>query len=97
MVTRPGGLTNGGASTTQATFRLINGNDARLIRTEVDAAVSSGVHGTTVPTDGGAGQPIDWNAQATYTVVIPASGPATIAGVRNQSSNNATESNVGAA
>jgi hypothetical protein len=44
LVTRPGSLQNGGASTTDATFKLKDGDDARLIQTEVQAAVSSGVH-----------------------------------------------------
>ena len=74
LITRPGGLQNGGASTTEATFKLNDGDDAHLIQTEVQAAVSSGAHGTSAPADGSPGAPIDWNARATFTVVIPASG-----------------------
>jgi hypothetical protein len=95
-VTRPGGLSNGGASTTDATFRVTNGDDARLIQTEVQAAVSSGVHGTTAPADGSPGEPIDWNAQAAFQMVIPASGSARMAGMTGEASTNATDANRGA-
>jgi hypothetical protein len=95
VVTRPGGLQNGGASTTEATFKVIDGDDAHLIQTEVQAAVSSGVHGTSAPADGTPGAPIDWNARADFTVVIPASGAARIGAVTGQESNNATDSNRG--
>ena len=96
LVTRPGGLSNGGASTTEASFRLKNGDDAKLIQTEVDAAVSSGVHGTSAPADGSPGELIDWNARANFTVVIPRSGPARIGAMTNAESNNATDANRGA-
>jgi hypothetical protein len=95
LVSRPGGLQNGGASTTEATFKVIDGDDAHLIQTEVQAAVSSGVHGTSAPTDGTPGAPIDWNARADFTVVIPARGPARFGDVTGQESNNATDSNRG--
>ncbi len=95
LVTRPDGMQNGGASTTEATFKVIDGEDAHLIQTEVQAAVSSGVHGTSAPADGTPGAPIDWNAQANFTVVIPASGTARIGDVTGQQSNNATDSNRG--
>ena len=93
LITRPGGISNGGASTTEATFRLIDGDDAHLVQTEVQAAVTSGAHGTTAPADGSPGAPLDWNAGASYTVVIPASGSARVGDAQNAQSNNATPSN----
>ena len=75
---------------------MIDGDDAKLIQTEVQAAVSSGVHGTTAPADGSPGAPIDWNASASFTVVIPRSGSARIGETRDAASNNATDANRGA-
>jgi len=95
-VSRPGGVSNGGSGSTQATFRVLNGDDAHLIETGVEAAVAAGAHGTHVSADGATGDPFDWGAQATYAVTIPASGSARYGDVTNQASHDATPTNLGA-
>ena len=47
-VTGAGGTSNGGASTTNATFRVLNGDDAHLIETDAQITTAAGAHGTDV-------------------------------------------------
>ncbi len=92
-VSRPQGPSNGGASSTEATFRLIDGDDAHLVRTEVEAALAAGAHGAHVSGDGSLGDPFDWGVGASYPITIPAHGSPTYGQVRNATSHDATPEN----
>lgn len=92
-ISRPRGPSNGGTSSTEATFRLIDGDDAHLIRTEVEAALTAGAHGTHISGDGSVGDPFDWGVGATYPITIPAHGSATYGQVRNPTWHDATPEN----
>lgn len=64
-----GGASAGGSSSLDGPFRIFNGNDARLIRTEFQGGVGAQGHGA-----GPSGQSLDWSMEGTFPVTIPASG-----------------------
>ena len=76
--TAPGAANSGGVSSTDGPFKIFDGDDARLIRTDFTAGLAAGAHGQRAPAGGGAAAPYDWGATATYPVSIPASGSATV-------------------
>jgi hypothetical protein len=95
-VSTPGGIANGGQSSTDATFRVYNGDDAHLIRTEVDASLDAGAHGSHPAPGGGSGDPFNWDAGQQFTITIPASGASTFTATGGITGHDATADNAGA-
>lgn len=63
------GASAGGSVLIDGPFTVINGDDARLIRTDVSGHFDSAAHGTTP-----SGEPFSWTVNSTYPISIPAHG-----------------------
>ena len=89
-VTTPGQASDGWVASTVATFRIINGDDAHLIQTEVEVGVAAGAHGARA----GTGEAFDWDASGAYSMVLPARGATEYRDVTDHTSRNATPANT---
>jgi hypothetical protein len=89
-VTTPGQASDGWVASTVATFRILNGEDAHLIQTEVEVGVAAGAHGTRA----GTGEAFDWDASGAYSIVLPARGATEYRDVTDHTSRNATPANT---
>lgn len=68
-----GGASAGGSSTIEGPFRLVNGDDARLVRSDFEAGIEAAGSGT-----GPSGESLPWDVEATYPISIPNGGGLTI-------------------
>jgi hypothetical protein len=93
-VSNAGGVSNGGTASTEATFRLVDGSDAHLVQTQVEANINAAAHGARPSTDGSAGAPFDWNAGASYPMTIPAAGSVGYGTVTNLTSSDGTTAHL---
>ncbi len=94
-VTNAAGTSNGGTASTDATFRLLDGDDAHLIHTEAEANLDAKAHGAKPAGNGGAGEPFDWDASATFKITIPAAGKTTYDAITNVASTDGTTAKLG--
>lgn len=95
-LTPASGASAGSAASFEAPIRMVDGDDAQLIETQLDLGFSKGAHGPGTP-GGDPGAPFDWGVTGSMSVVIPAAGGAsTISGLAYEDSG-ASDAQVGGA
>jgi hypothetical protein len=71
---------SGGGRSVEAPFRLINGEDARLVQIEATLDMEADARGPGTATGPGPTEAFDWGATQTVNVVMPANGSTTATG-----------------
>ncbi len=90
---RPGSPNAKSEKDVKAPFRLIDGDDAHLVRIETDVQIDKNAKGPGTP-GGDPGGPFDWTVSATIPEVIAPSGTVTLNGGTWKSDGNATPSQI---
>lgn len=90
---QPGSASAGSAKVFRAPFKLIDGDDAYLVRIEANLELDKHAHGPGTP-GGDPGSPFEWSVSASIPEVIPAGGNASVAGATARTDGNATQAQV---
>ncbi|MEP7158621.1 MAG: hypothetical protein ABI797_04285 [Chloroflexota bacterium] len=95
-ITTASGSSAGGSASFDAPVRMLDGDDAHLIQTELDISFANGAHGPGTP-GGSPGAPFDWSFQGAMSVVVPRSGQVSIPAISGESNGASDSQAAGAA